>query len=144
MTVRCVVTRHGPRRSRPAAHVIEALTEQAAPEYLAYLRRQGVSYLTAGKETLDCTLLLQKLRDLFGIDRMMIAGGGIVNWSFLQAGMIDEFSLVVAPVADGSTTAVSCFARAPFLLPHGPVPLHLKEANVPEPDVLWLRYDYNK
>ena len=35
------------KRGRPKAHVIEALTEQAPGKYLAYLRRQGVSYVVA-------------------------------------------------------------------------------------------------
>ena len=47
-------------KGREPAHIIEALTEQAAPKYLAYLREKGVSYVFAGKEALDCGLLLQK------------------------------------------------------------------------------------
>lgn len=41
-------------KGRAPAHIIEALTEQASPEYLAYLREKGVSYVFAGQETLDC------------------------------------------------------------------------------------------
>lgn len=128
------------RKGRAPAHVIEALTEQAAPEYLSYLRKQGVSYVFTGKEVLDWSLLLKKLHNLFGIDRLMVAGGGVVNWSFLTAGLVDEVSLVIAPVADGSTTAVSIFEQAPFLKPHNPVGLALKDSKVLEGDALWLRY----
>ncbi len=116
------------RRGRPAAHVIQAVTEQVDPAYLAYLRQVGVSYLFAGKEQLDCPLLLEKLAARFGVQRLMVAGGGVVNWSFLQAGCVDEVSLVVAPVADGSTTAVSSFERGGFLPNRGPVALSLAEA----------------
>ena len=66
------------KKGRPAAHVIEALTEQVAPEYLSYLQNQGVSYLFAGEKRLNCTLLLEKLHRLFGINKLMLAGGGIV------------------------------------------------------------------
>ena len=45
------------KKGREPAHIIEALTEQASPEYLSYLRKQGVSYVFAGKEVLDCGLL---------------------------------------------------------------------------------------
>ena len=71
---------------------------------------------------------------------LMIAGGGTVNWSFLQEGLIDELSLVIAPVADGSTTAVSIFEQGDFLSPHGPVAFGLKEARPLKDNVLWLRY----
>ena len=127
------------KKGRPTAHVIEALTEQASPAYLAYLQKQGVSYVFAGKDQLDCALLLQKLRTLFGIEKLMVAGGGIVNWSFASEGLVDEFSLVIAPVAD-SGSGVSCFEQAPFLPAAAPVPFHLKSAETPVQDVLWLRY----
>ncbi len=128
------------KKGRPAAHAIEVLTEQAAPEYLTYLRQFGISYLFAGRERVDFSLLLHKLREGFQIRRLMVAGGGTVNWSFLQEGLVDELSLVLAPVADGSTTAVSIFERSDLLPPHPPVPFALKEAKVLEGDVLWLRY----
>ena len=127
------------KKGRPAAHVIEALTQQASPAYLAYLQERGVSYLFAGEERLDCALLLQKLYRLFGIEKLMVAGGGIVNWSFASEGLVDEFSLVIAPVAD-SGSGVSCFEQAPFLPAAAPVPFHLKSAETPVQDVLWLRY----
>lgn len=127
------------KKGRPAAHVIEALTEQASPEYLAYLHRLGVSYLFAGKDRLDCALLLQKLYHLFGIEKLMLAGGGIVNGSFLAEGLVDELSLVIAPVVDGGTGA-SSFTQAGFLPFWPPAAFHLKKAEAAAPDVLWLRY----
>ena len=132
------------KKGRPAAHVIEALTEEASPSYLAYLKKRGISYLFAGRERLDCALLLQKLQVGFGIERLMVAGGGVVNWSFLQEGLIDELSLIVAPVADGNTTSVSIFEQADFLPPHGPVSFALKEAKPLDGNVLWLRYTITK
>lgn len=130
------------KKGRPAAHVIEALTRQATPGYLAYLQKKGISYVFAGKKQLDCALLLQKLHTLFGVEKLMLAGGGITNWSFASEGLVDEVSLVIAPAADGGS-GVSCFEQAPFLPAAAPVPFHLKSAETPEPDVLWLRYTHN-
>lgn len=129
------------RKGRPAAHVIEALTAQASPEYLAYLRRVGVSYVFAGDRLLNCALLLQKLQALFGIERLMVAGGGTVNWSFAQEGLIDELSVVVAPVADGGGDSVSIFERASFLPAHAPIAFSLHEAKALDGGALWLRYE---
>ena len=77
------------KKGRPASHVIEVLTEQALPEYLAYLKKLGISYVFAGVDRLDCTLLLKKLYSLFGIEKLMVAGGGVMNWSFLVQGCIE-------------------------------------------------------
>lgn len=130
------------KKGREPAHIIEALTEQAAPKYLAYLREKGVSYVFAGKEALDCGLLLQKLHNRFGIERLMVAGGGVMNWSFLSAGLLDEISLVVAPVADGSNTAVSIFEQAPFLPGHSPVGLTLQQSKVLEGETGMIHYSF--
>ena len=128
------------KKGRASAHVIEVLTQQASPAYRAYLRQMGISYLIAGSERVDCRRLLEKLRSAFGIDRLMLAGGGYTNASFLQEDLIDELSLVIAPLADGNTSSVSIFERADFLGQKPPVPFSLKEATRVAGDGLWLRY----
>ena len=128
------------KKGRPAAHVIEVLTDQVSAEYLSYLKNIGISYLFAGDQVTDCGLLLKKLGDLFGIERLMVAGGGIVNWSFLAEGLIDELSLVIAPVADGGTDSVSIFERSKFSNKTEPVALKLVEAKPLDKDAIWLRY----
>ena len=100
------------KKGRPRAHVIEVPTGQVNPRYSAYLRQFDISYIFAGEKELDCALLLHKLKTLFGIEKLMVEGGGLMNWSFAQADLLDEVSIVMAPVADGSTTAVSIFEKA--------------------------------
>ena len=132
------------RAGRGRSHVIEALTQQVSDDYLAYLRRQGVSYVIAGAEHLDCALLLHKLKTLFGIERAILAGGGYINGSFLQEELIDEVSIVMAPVADGNTQSVSIFERSDFLPHRAPVPFTLLSADRVAGDGLWLRYALKK
>jgi Pyrimidine reductase, riboflavin biosynthesis len=74
---------------RPDAHVIEVLTESTLPAYKAYLRRVGVSYMICGKENLDCGAAAEKLAQHFGIEKVLVCGGGMVNGLFLQAGIIE-------------------------------------------------------
>lgn len=54
-------------------------------------------------------------------------GGGVVNWSFLQAGMVDELSLFLAPITDGSNGAASLFTQLPHFTEGKPVEFLLKE-----------------
>ncbi|MDN0045727.1 dihydrofolate reductase family protein [Megasphaera hexanoica] len=128
------------KKGRPAAHIIEVLTESASPAYLSYLRSIGISYVFAGEKQIHCAVLLEKLVQYFSVDKVMVAGGGIMNESFLQEGLIDELSWVIAPVVDGNTESASLFDKAAFLPEGRPVAFHLKEANVREGHVLWLRY----
>lgn len=128
------------KRGRPKAHVIEALTERVSDKYLNYLRNVDVSYVFAGEERLDCARLLGKLKTLFQIDRLMLAGGGQMNWSFAREGLIDELSIVLAPTADGVPSAASLFERDAFLPPCPPAAFRLKAVERLEEDGLWLRY----
>lgn len=80
------------KKGRPRAHVIKVLTVQASNEYLNYLRGFDISYIFVGEQELDCALALRKLKELFHIDRLLLAGGTVMNTSLLQSGLIDELS----------------------------------------------------
>lgn len=114
------------KAGRPDAHVIEVLTEQTPAAYRAYLRQHGVSYILAGSKLLDSKLTVEKLYRLFGIDTLLICGGGTINWTFLQQGTVDELSLLLAPVADGNPDSVTVFEKSPLLPPGNPVTFQLK------------------
>ena len=92
------------------AHVIEILTEKASNSYKAFLRKLGISYIIAGQEELDYSLAMEKLYALFDIHTLMLGGGGILNWSFIQAGMCDEISVVIAASADRSSDTPALFS----------------------------------
>ncbi|MBS0582960.1 MAG: RibD family protein [Proteobacteria bacterium] len=125
---------------RPPAHVVEVLTEKASNAYRAFLRRMEISYIIAGKDQLDCKLAAEKLKSLFKIETLMLSGGGFINWSFLQAGLVDELSLVIAPVADGENDTVTLFEKSSYLPDHLPVAFALKSVEMGKGDSVWLRY----
>lgn len=83
------------------AQIIEVLTEQADPRYLGYLEEMKIPCIFAGETEIDVELALSKLKELFGINRLLLEGGSIINGSFQRAGVIDELSLVTAPVVAG-------------------------------------------
>lgn len=128
------------KAGRPDAHVIEILTEGTPVTYRAYLRRHGVSYVLAGKERLDCREASEKLYRLFGIETILICGGGTVNWTFLQQGLIDELSLLLAPAADGSSTAVTVFEESDWLPSSAPAEFQLKAVEQLKGDGIRLTY----
>jgi riboflavin biosynthesis pyrimidine reductase len=119
-------------------HVITVLGEQVGDDYLAFLRSKGVSYVFGGRKELDLPKVLQKLRSAFGIRRLLLEGGGKINGSFLEAGLIDELSILIAPVADGSIGTPSLFDASEG---KGPCrPLKLRSVKRLRADVVWLRY----
>lgn len=125
------------------AHVIEVLSEKASNSYKAFLRMLGISYIVAGKEGIDQAVALDKLKRLFGIETLMLGGGGVLNWSFIQAGMCDELSIVIAPAADGSTTTPTLFQTKKGLTTDTALAFTLQSAQVCEGNSVWLRYLVN-
>lgn len=115
------------RSGCPDAHVIEVATDSTSKAYLGYLREHGISYILAGKKELDCRLAAEKLYDLFGIETVLICGGGMINWTFMQQGMVDELSLLLTPAADGEPDTPSVFEAGAFLKTSVPVEFELED-----------------
>jgi riboflavin biosynthesis pyrimidine reductase len=119
-------------------HVITVLTESVSDDVLAFLQSRGVSYLFGGKTRIDVRKVLQKLRASFGIEKLLLEGGGKINGSFLAANVIDELSILIGPVADGSVGTPSLFdvegRRAPARK------LKLMSMTKLAGDLVWLRY----
>lgn len=133
-----------PDEGYDGAHIIEVLTESVHDAFLAYLRNKGVSYIFGGKTELELGLVLKKLKGLFGIEKLLLEGGGIVNGSFLQEELIDEISLVVVPAAECSENAIPLFKTGKYGAITAPAKsFHLKEAKRLNNDGLWLKYTKN-
>lgn len=126
------------------AHVIEILTEKTKNSYKDFLRKLGISYIIAGEENLDYELALCKLKKLFGIETLMLGGGGTLNWSFIQAGMCDELSIVITPSADGSTKTPTLFMAKDGLSNDEPIGFELENVEKKDGGSIWLRYKVKK
>lgn len=122
-------------------HAVAILTEKVSTDYLAALQSRQVSYLFAGHDDLDLAILFDKLASKLQIKTLLLEGGGKINGSMLRAGLIDELSILIAPVTDGSigtptlfdivtggesSTSSTCWALAGME----------RRAD----DILWLRY----
>jgi 2,5-diamino-6-(ribosylamino)-4(3H)-pyrimidinone 5'-phosphate reductase len=119
-------------------HVVAIVSERVSDEYLAFLRKRGVSYLLAGKQEVDLALALEKVGQKFGVRTLMLEGGGKINGSLLKAGLIDEVSVLVAPVADGRIGTPALFdVEGDDVTPQR---LTLDAVEKRADDVLWLRY----
>jgi riboflavin biosynthesis pyrimidine reductase len=82
--------------------------------------------------------VLQKLRKELGIKTLLLEGGGKINGSFLAADLIDELSVLLAPVADGGVGTPSLFDAKEG---RGPArKLELLAVEKRKGDLVWLRY----
>jgi len=122
--------------------IVAVLTERVSDAHLAGLRRDGVSYIFAGDQELDLGLALEILTREFGIERLLLEGGGGSNGAFLRAGLIDEISVAICPAIDGATGAPSIFDSRDDEA-GAPAPIRsmtLASTEVLEGGAVWLRY----
>jgi len=121
--------------------IVVVLTEQVSDAHLAGLRGDGVSYLFAGKDTLDLRLALETVNRELGVKRLLLEGGGVANGEFLRAGLVDEISLVIAPAIDGAKGGPHLYDSTDATA--GPPPLRgmtLQQCQVLDGGAVWLRY----
>ena len=119
-------------------HVVTILSERVSDDYLAFLRERGVSYLLAGSRDVDLSLALEKIGERFGVRTLLLEGGGRINGGMLRAGLVDEVSLLIAPIADGRVGTPALFdIDAEDVSPYG---LVLDTIERRAADVVWLRY----
>ena len=121
-------------------HLICVVSERVPEHYLAMLADKGISYVVSGRPSVDLVRAVSLLGEHFGIRTLLLEGGGHINGAFLDAGLVDEVSLLVVPGIDGRHDIPTAFDGV------GPtriaaVPLKLKSVERRANDTLWLRYE---
>ena len=122
--------------------LIQVLGEDAPAGYIEFLRDRGISYIFAGKKSSELNLrqVLTKLREKFGIKRLMLEGGGETNGSFIRQGFVDELSLLLTPVADGGQGEPALFDVEGKKPAHAVAKLRLKSVRRARAGMLWIKY----
>jgi len=69
----------------------------ASPETSKISPNQGAKLLRAGKDSVDFTLLFNRLRNELGIQRLLVLGGSELNAQLLAANLVDELFVTIAP-----------------------------------------------
>jgi 2,5-diamino-6-(ribosylamino)-4(3H)-pyrimidinone 5'-phosphate reductase len=121
-------------------HLICVLSEQAPADYLDMLREKGVSYVVCGEASVDLARAVDLLGEHFGIRTLLLEGGGRINGAFLDAGLVDEVSLLLVPGIDGRREVPAVFDDVNPARTRA-VALKLKSVEQRAKDALWLRYE---
>lgn len=84
-------------------------SEECAAEYHERLTAQGISWIATGRQGIDLKRAVELLAEEFGVGRLAVVGGGNINGAFLEAGLLDEVSFMVAPGIDGRRGMTAVF-----------------------------------
>ena len=86
---------------------IVAVTSRAPKNRIEILERRGVKVFVCGEGPLvSVKILLQTLRKL-RVRKILLEGGGALNWSMLSSGLVDEVSVAITPRILGGEKAVT-------------------------------------
>lgn len=113
-------------------------SEQVTKEYLDYLDEINASWIACGKDKIDLSRACEILFDEFNVKRMGIVGGAAINTAFLDAGLLDEISILVGAGIDGRKDMVSVFDY--LKINHPITKLKLSDVKRFDSDAVWLRY----
>jgi len=119
-------------------HAVVVLGRSVGDAHLAELRGDGVSYLVSDTDEIDLRAALAVLKRELGIGKLLLEGGAEINGAFLAAGLVDEFSVVVAPALDGDLDVQGIVAFPGGL--KGRMQLSLTGCDRLEHGVVHLRY----
>jgi 2,5-diamino-6-(ribosylamino)-4(3H)-pyrimidinone 5'-phosphate reductase len=115
---------------------IVAVTSRAPRNRIEILERRGVKVFVCGEGRLvSVKILLQILRKL-GIRKILLEGGGALNWSMLSSGLVDEVSVAITPRILGGEKAVSLVEGKGVALVKDAVKLTLLRTSKYGPDLV--------
>lgn len=113
-------------------------SEKVSKEYLDYLDRQNISWIACVKEHVDLARATEILAEQFGVERMSIVGGPKINTAFLEAGLLDEISLLSGAGIDGRGGMPAVFDGLVML--HDVTKLKLIDVKKFHSDAVRIRY----
>ena len=119
--------------------VLCIVSEQVSQTYLDTLHLLEISWIVVGKDRIDLPKAMKILHDKFGIKQVVIAGGGHICGGFLETGLIDEVSIMLAPGIDGRKGQTAVFDGITDM-ECNPYRLKLESLEQLKTGIVWLRY----
>jgi 2,5-diamino-6-(ribosylamino)-4(3H)-pyrimidinone 5'-phosphate reductase len=120
------------------ARIVIFTTSQTSKKQMEFLRSCGVDVFVHEAPRVDLTQALHTLKEI-GVDRLMVEGGGTLNFELLRLGLVDELTAYIAPLVFGGESAPT-LAAGLGLVRSAAIPLKLVEAEAWEDGGVLLKY----
>ncbi|HQA81276.1 MAG TPA: RibD family protein [Methanoregulaceae archaeon] len=132
-------------RRRPYMRDLVAFCSSSTPEeYLSYLEDQKIAAIVAGTDRIDMRKALEMLNEKYGVGTVRIDSGGTLNSVLLDAGVVDEVSVLIHPFLAGGRADPTMFDPIKAGFADLQIPLtHIKTEMVGN-GLVWARYSVEK
>jgi 2,5-diamino-6-(ribosylamino)-4(3H)-pyrimidinone 5'-phosphate reductase len=125
-----------------AARIFLFTTSQTDEAQLTMLRSCGAEIFIHEGKRVNLVSMLETLKNI-GINRLMVEGGATINFELLRLGLVDEFTIYVAPLIFGGEKAPT-IAAGSGLVRSDAIPLKLVESQAWDDGGVLLRYRFEK
>ena len=118
-------------------HII-ITSEKVSTEYIAYLDAKNISRIACGKSKIDLNRAVEILAENFNVKRLAIVGGALINGAFLDAGLLDEISILIGLGVDARKGMPAALDGLP--MDREPFKLKLEGVKTFDSGAVWIRY----
>jgi 2,5-diamino-6-(ribosylamino)-4(3H)-pyrimidinone 5'-phosphate reductase len=85
---------------------IIAVTHNASSRKIKEIQKKGAQVLVYGNGKVNLRNLFQQLEKM-GLKKIIVEGGGEINWSVLKLGLVNELVVTISPVVIGGRDAIT-------------------------------------
>ena len=124
--------------------VLAFCSDSTPEEFLSYLEERKIGAIVAGTDRIDMREALRMLNRKYGVETVRIDSGGTLNSILLQAGVVDEVSVLIHPFLAGGRAEPTMFDPEKAGFPNLQVPLRHVNTEVMGNGLLWARYTVDK
>lgn len=93
-------------RTASKIKTIVAVTKLAHMNVRRKIKKTGAIVIVAGKDTVDLKRVLWTIQKM-GIKKILVEGGGEINWSLFSLGIVNELIVTIAPKIVGGRQATT-------------------------------------
>ena len=120
--------------------LVVLFSQRTPPSYIEHLREEQIPYIVSGEDHVDLRDALRQVKTRYKVTRIVCVGGGGMNGALLQAGLVNEVSVVLVPFAVGRVSTPTLFDVSGLATPGDMVHLQLINCERIKQNFVWLRY----
>jgi 2,5-diamino-6-(ribosylamino)-4(3H)-pyrimidinone 5'-phosphate reductase len=118
---------------------IVAVTKLAHIDTLRKIKKTGAIVIVSGRQTVNLKKVFSIIKQM-GIRKILVEGGGEINWSLLRLGIVNELIVTIAPKIVGGRQATTLVEGQGYRRISQGIKLHLKQAQIQNNGELVLHY----
>ena len=132
-------------RKWPYMRDVLVLCSQSTPrEYLDYLGERKIGIVITGSDRIDMRAALETLNRDYCVRIVRVDSGGTLNSVLLQAGVVDEVSVLIHPCLAGGSPDPTLFDPVKAGYRDLQIPLTHHHTELLGNGIVWLRYSVRK